>query len=209
MPRQPTAPAGTRIFGRIERFVVECPYCLSIILAHTHPHDTHQNKARKGQSHRWTRGFRPGQPYNPLTGQLRCPGCTRKFGVGILLWPVSSAPTTPEQPSDQRATARDRERLRQYIYGVHVAEPPPDGQLNIAVTEPCTCPMKQCGYDKHCPVHGWAVYDAAQAREQARKAFRSRWPLKPALTGEYPEEPPEPVEQAEGTEEEGEEDGEG
>jgi hypothetical protein len=83
MPRQPFPPGG-RIFGRVERFVVECPVCGSLILAHTHPADTHYTRARKGQQgRRWTRGFRPGQPYNPLTGRLRCPGCTRTFGVGF------------------------------------------------------------------------------------------------------------------------------
>jgi hypothetical protein len=198
MPRQPFPPPGGRIFGRVERFVVECPVCGSIILAHTHPHDTHHNRTRKGQSRRWTRGFRPGQPYNPLTGRLRCPGCTRTWGVGLLLWPVSSAPTTPQQPPDQRATQRERELLRTYIYGVHAEEPPPDGQHNVAVEQPCTCPVDWGGYDRDCPIHGWAVWQAEQARAHALKAIQRRWPLAPEFTGDYDKQEIRPEDEEEG-----------
>lgn len=171
--------------------MVECPHCGSLILAHTHPSSSTRTKARVGQRKRWTRGFRPDQPYNPLTGRLRCPGCTRTYGVGILLWPVSSAPTPPQQAPDQRATQEERERLRTYIYGVHAAEPSPDGHHNVAIEQACSCPVEWGGYDRACPVHGWAVFKAEQARDEARRAIQRRWPLRPDLTGEFREEPPE------------------
>ena len=148
MPHTPTAPSGTRFFGRIDSFHCECPACGQIIVAHKD--QRLQTPLLLKQRHRQTQ-------YNPLTAVLYCPSCTRAFGVGLLLWPIKRGDPTRRIPADHRPTRRQMRQLAQYAYGIWVQEPIRQGDdLNIAIDQECICPRKVGGWAPACPVHGWA-----------------------------------------------------
>jgi len=175
MPRLPRLPQpALRLFGRIDRFTVECPRCGKIIIATFNRHYS-AIEAHALQRDRPTRPPRPLRPrksaqairakqavqqkptttmvYNPLTSRLCCPHCHRIFAVGLLLYSVGQS--APQAPADQRPTWKQLLELRQttgafYLDGplVRGAEP-----LNILVESACTCAVGHVS--SGCPVHGW------------------------------------------------------
>lgn len=163
MPKVNKLPASTRFFARVERFVCECPRCGSIILAHIQPASGQsRTQMLTERRRRWTRGFVPGAPYNPVTCRLTCPSCRRTWGVGLILWPVprSGGGRGVLQPPDARLSARQRTEMRQYSEGRFAHLPlAKGGEHNLAVTSECTCPMPD-GMDMGCPIHGWAATNA-------------------------------------------------
>ncbi len=131
------APAGVRLFGRIDHFHCECPTCGAIL------------QGRLGR----------GGAYNPITAELRCPRCDTLYGVGLLLWRRRKVrkPAGAIEPVDQIPTAAQRAQLRQYQLAIWTeAQTRAGDPLNVDVTDPCTCPMETGGRDPFCPVHGWA-----------------------------------------------------
>ena len=148
MPHQPTAPPGSRFFGRIDKFHCECPNCGQLIVAAKDP---------KLESHSPRLKRRRGTLYNPISSTLYCPGCRMGFGVGLLLWPLGRSGRKHAIPSDHKPTRRQLRDLAQYSYGIWTAEIKRQGDtLNIAVDQECSCP--EGGWREHCPVHGWAQY---------------------------------------------------
>jgi hypothetical protein len=172
MPHTPTAPPGTRFFGRVDRFHCECPHCATIIVAHKDVTIGSQHSAFK----------RPrATQYNPITSVVYCPGCRRSFGVGLLLWPLSRGGPGRQIPSDHQPTRREMRQLAQYAYGLWGLEIKHQGDaLNIAIDQECICPRTEGGWMPSCPVHGWDQFKAQQEELRAERAAQAEQePLNP------------------------------
>jgi hypothetical protein len=160
MPHTPTAPPGTRFFGRIDRFHCECPSCGTIIVAHKDTTISSQHRAFKQ---------RRATQYNPITSVVYCPGCRRSFGVGLVLWPYRRGPHQAI-PADHQPTRREMRQLAQYSYGLWGLEIKKQGdELNIAIDEECCCPRTEGGYAMACPVHGWEAFNNQLKAQQDGK----------------------------------------
>jgi len=75
---------GDRFYARVHSFDAACPSCGHLIRA----------GAAQG-----TKGV-----YSANIAQVHCPGCERKFIVGLLLWPISvgggQKGRNPTRPAD-------------------------------------------------------------------------------------------------------------
>jgi len=156
--REPTVPPGTRIFGRVDRFVVECPICGQLLFAHTSPTTAAFMRESKAGRARLRRGFKRGSPYNPFSSRLRCPSCGTVYGVGLLLWPAarSGGAVALKQPADQHATARQMAEMRRQAVSIWVegADKKLGEDMNQYVPAECTCPEVDGGWAPGCPIHG-------------------------------------------------------
>ena len=153
MPRQPTAPAHARVFGRVRTFDLECPACSEVIIARGTREGRPREHAgsRKGQR-------RTARPYNAVTGILRCPRCRAQFMIGLIIWPLArGGPAgTDIIPEDMRPNAHQRAILRQYTYGFAAELAKRKGEaVNVAVTAECICGVKRGSWAPSCPEHGW------------------------------------------------------
>lgn len=154
MPRTQNLP-GDRVFGQLEKFVIQCPDCSSLILSHVQP--AGNRGLIPGRRH-WTKARSAEEPYNPMTGRITCPGCQHLFCVGIVLYrpPRSGGGAQPGQPPDQRWTPEIHRRYRQYMQGTLVdARLPAGAEQNVLVEPECSCPQTLGGWTPTCPVHGW------------------------------------------------------
>lgn len=145
MPHVPSAPPGTRFFGRIDRFHCECPACGQIIVAAKDPGEVGPKLARLRRKQ---------TAYNPITSVLYCPSCRMAFGVGLLLWPLRRGASPARIPADHRPTRRQLRELASKSYGIWTEEIKRQGdELNLAIDQECSCPEE--GWHAGCPVHGW------------------------------------------------------
>ena len=163
--REPTRPPGTRIFARVEQFIVECPVCGVLNYANVAPAVQRRriNYSREGRPGRRAvrRGFKPGSSFNPFSSRLRCTICKTLYGVGLLLWPVAPSGGTVgiKQPADQYAStkqwriwAEERERA----ISLCPEEPKRMGEeMNLLIEGDCTCPPVPGGWAPGCPIHRW------------------------------------------------------
>ena len=159
MPKLSSAPPGTRIFGRLERFHLECPTCGLIVFANTAPQMTFMREARGVRSKLRRRGFRKGAPFNALSSRLRCPSCEKEYAVGLILYPVgrSGNRTLPKAPADHKPDARQLAELRTQTTALWASEDykrKMGDELNVFVTAECTCPEAPGGWAPRCPIHG-------------------------------------------------------
>lgn len=153
MPHQPLPPDGTPFFARIDKFHCECPHCSDIILV-------------TGRNRRDRRKRKPdlGKPglYNALASILTCPACGHHFGVGLLLWNLTSSRRAI--PSDQIPTRRQLALLRHKAAGVWPHKVKRAGEpTNVAAGAECTCPDE--GWAPACPIHRWAWGEGRPAEE--------------------------------------------
>lgn len=110
------APVGPWLFARVDRFHVECPNCLTIIVSDVDPkRATRIYKRGKRLTGRQARATaNPFHPYNPYLQQLRCPTCERIYFVGLLLWqPRANTRSLNKPPLDTVPTPQQRAQLRQ------------------------------------------------------------------------------------------------
>lgn len=164
MPHQPTAPAGTRFFARLDRFHCECPACGAMIVASKDPRltPTHLRRTKRRMT-----------TYNPIASVVVCPSCRKSFGVGLLLWPLSRGGRKALVPEDHQPTRRQLRDLSAYSYGIWAAEIKQQGDsLNVAIDAECLCPQDLGGWRPDCPVHGSAEYRARRAAEDAARGER-------------------------------------
>ncbi len=155
MPRVPKLPAGSlRLFGRVDRFTVECPRCAQLISAHFDRRMPigHVRRAEATKARPSTRRNSKDLVYNPLTSRLCCPRCRRIWAVGLLLYPVHER-SQGQQPDDTRPSWQQLLELRQ-LGGAFLANKPIRGRdsVNLYVEAPCTCERGRIAPD--CPVHG-------------------------------------------------------
>lgn len=166
MPHQPTSPPGPRFFGRVYAFDCECPRCGQLIIAR----DQSRSEARlRKQMYKKLKGH---TSYNPVLSRVRCGGCGRIFGVGLLFWPVKRPGGRARKPAllpeDHKPNRRQLAMLRQYSHGIWAEAITRQGDsLNVAVDLECSCPEEEGGWAPACPVHGWAQVEKEQARINA------------------------------------------
>jgi hypothetical protein len=169
MPRQPNAPPGDRIFGRIDKMHVACPDCGEVVqgglTARAQGGKDAEDQilgrlSRKGKLARGVRGSMA-TAYNPVTSTLRCPFCYSVFQVGILLWPIGIGRQQYLIPSDQRPSKSQLRRLRALATGIVAIERKRRGDpVNLYVTSECVCPAG--GWRVNCPIHGDRVQGGSQ-----------------------------------------------
>lgn len=159
MPKQDTAPPGDRIFGRVDRFDVECPACGALIRGQLTPRAQggtiadQLEKLQKGGRLARTRRSNQATAYNPLTSTLTCPFCFRKYQVGLILWPVKPGDRRYAVPEDQKVSRRHMLQLRSLARGIVADQIKAKGEpTNVYVRAECTCPIR--GWKPTCPVHG-------------------------------------------------------
>lgn len=152
-----------RLFGRVDRFTVECPRCAEIIRAAFS--NVGHSRRMEAARHRPTRGVGDERPraeatiYNPLTQRLTCPRCRQVFAVGLVLYRVR-ARTMAEQPHDSRPTWRQLLALRQLSSAVYLEESVHlhraiTGKDSVSILVESTCQCVEGEPDALCPVHGW------------------------------------------------------
>lgn len=170
MPRVPAVPPGTRIFGRLDHFLVECPACGELI--GSNPHGRTPSRLATLSRARAAAKAMPHNPqvkalvYNPYSQRLCCPHCDTVYVCGILLYTVAPrtraslmnilpAPpdTVPERRQLVAMRAQARGWWRRKAYEPH--EP-----VNLAVDPPCPCDPFAAP-DPSCPIHGDQVVSAA------------------------------------------------
>jgi hypothetical protein len=163
MPRLPHLPDGAlRIFGRVDRFHCECPRCGELLRAYfgmTPVGQVRRAEAKSVKAHPRRSGRQPANRktavamYNPLTQRLTCPRCKRRWGVGLLLYPVGER-TQARQPYDTQPTWPQLLALRQTSTIAYMVDKPLSGSdsVNILVEGECTCEGGRI--NARCPVHG-------------------------------------------------------
>lgn len=166
MPRLPSAPLSDRIFARLDKFECACPECGGLVRANLTPrsHYEHRKKITRKRSME--------NAYNPVTSTLRCPHCLHTYQVGLILWPLRRSTRGWNIPSDQKPTAAQTRKLRQYAVGFAAEEAKRRGDsVNVFVTADCTCPMDQGGWTPSCPIHGWErVEELVNAQDEENKS---------------------------------------
>lgn len=147
--------AGPRLFARIDRFHVECPKCLTLIVSDSDPRldartftPTEQKGTKRVRARRERAEPNKAHPYNPYLAQLRCPVCSAVYFVGLLLWsPKPNARTLNLPPSDTVPTPQQRAALRARAASYWAKRTQAaGGKVNRDAGE-CSCP-------EECPVHG-------------------------------------------------------
>jgi hypothetical protein len=153
MPRVPKLPAGSlRLFGRVDRFTVECPRCAELISA-TYERRMPIGHVRRAEAARKRPSAKQTIIYNPLTSRLCCPRCRRTFAVGLVLYPVHPR-SQPQQPDDTRPTWEQLLELRQLGAGFYIPETiKGKDPVNLFVERECPCEGGKVVLD--CPIHGW------------------------------------------------------
>jgi len=165
-------PEALRFYARLLPLEVECPGCGRII-AHELMVGVRRRRHRGDQRARKSWQILKLPAYNPVTGQLHCPFCLRRYALGVVAWEVQPGRPTGEQrqrPADQAPTLAERRELRKVQQalradtgGFHPTAAElvrPGDPLNLRIDRPCTCPQTPAGRRKfgawspHCPVHG-------------------------------------------------------
>lgn len=175
MPRSSHAPSHTRIFGRLDKFDIECPACGEILRAGLTPrsqlrrqrHQTEREAlaALQKQGSRGS-GVRSDldKVFQPLTSTLRCVYCRAVYQVGIILWPSRVGRQVYQIPEDQKPTRRQLAQLRRYAGGFAADKVKARGEaLNVFVTAECTCPVTEGGWTPSCPIHGMTAEETEEA----------------------------------------------
>lgn len=174
MPHIPTLPPSTRIFGRLDHFLVECPACGEIIGSSTKGYLPKRlaslSRARAAAA------TLPNNPavralvYNPFSQRLRCPYCDTVWVCGLILYTAAPrsksdhvARTVPPLPAPPDVIPNRRQvvAMRQQARGWWARRGYTPGQeVNLVVDQPCSCdPL--AAPDPTCPVHGDHVVSAA------------------------------------------------
>lgn len=173
MPRLPALPDNAlRLYGRIDRFTVECPRCATLIrAAFKNIAQTRRQEAKKTRPS----AKDPGNPtvavFNPLTQRLTCPQCRRVFAVGLLLYPVASR-MNPGQPYDTAPTWKQLLEERQ-LCSAFILQQPIKGaaSVNILVESACSCEGRALA--PSCPVHGWSEQLSPNGRTTEQAALEA------------------------------------
>src|SRR5712675_1490436 len=156
--RQSTPPRGTRIFARVDRFVLECPSCALLLFGSESPRRGFMREGGRARA-RLRHGFRSSQAaFNPFSSRLRCPSCHTTFGIGLLVWPVKQAgKSRVAQPADQRASTAQwhawAEHRAQMLSIVPEERKGFGDPMNVYLTPECICPDTNEGWTPACPVH--------------------------------------------------------
>ena len=162
MPHEPTAPPGTSIFARIDRFHCECPSCGSLVVAAIDLRRSRErdilakraNKQRRTQTSREHARQNRTHPYNPFLQTLTCPSCERVYIVGLLLWTPRRGSWKVRPPADTLPNRRQIAQLRAYAESKWPWQLKRFGDpVNVVVEGECCCPAPD-GRDPACPIHG-------------------------------------------------------
>lgn len=127
----PDTPPGYRVFGRNRAFDVECPHCGHVVLI----------GQGRGKSARAQATGRGSAYWDPLASRLRCPGCDRRWVIGLAIWPAKEG-NCPGLPADQVPSPAQLAQLRQET-GAWVQETSKAGRaacVNLAAPV-CSCPL--------------------------------------------------------------------
>lgn len=126
---------GDLLFARVRSMDLECPRCGDV----------------------WHCSGKAG-PYNRRTGRFCCPSCGLTLAVGVIVYPVTSAPGPQGAPPDWTPTYRQALALRAQLPSALQAATPKGwtDPHNVVLREGCKCEQRGRGLVIHpgCPVHG-------------------------------------------------------
>lgn len=153
---KPNIPKGNRFFARAEQFIVACPSCGTV---NGRWRDS-KNKQLFAKS------------FDPRTASYKCPGCAKRYLVGLIFYPVKLQ-LRKGMPPDTIPNPREALAMRELANGIWAEKAIPwQNPVNHVINVDCTCFVP-------CEQHPEDFLVRKQKRGKVSPLFVSKEPIDP------------------------------